>query len=270
MILRSARPDLSLPDTDFSSYVLERAHQLPNKLAMINADTGETITYGQLIAAIDATASSLVAHGLRQGDVVAVCGFNSPAYAVAVHAIWRAGGVVVTMNPLFTVHEMEQQLTDAGARYLLAAPEVIERAVEAAGRTGLQAILATCGSCETEISQRLEPSGAPSIVQAIFAVGEAELGLGITSIVRLASGQHPPPRTTVNPGEDAALILYSSGTTGPPKGVMLTHCNLIAAMYQLESGDVAREDDVLVAIAPFIDVVTRCCRRGVSEPPKSL
>jgi acyl-CoA synthetase (AMP-forming)/AMP-acid ligase II len=129
MSLRSPLPDLSLPDLDFSSFVLERARRLPGKAALIDGLTGETVTFGQLTSTVDALAGGLLARGLRPGDVVAVCGPNTPAYALAAHAIWRAGAVVVTVNPLFTQREMHQELADAGARALLVAAEAVERAL---------------------------------------------------------------------------------------------------------------------------------------------
>src|SRR5207237_537351 len=113
----SVLPELQLPNTDFSSVVLAMARQLPSKTALIDADTGTRITYGQLTGAIDAAARDLNARGLRRGHVVGICEPNTPAFAVAAHAVWRAGGTVMTLNPLFTVHEMHQQLADAGARY---------------------------------------------------------------------------------------------------------------------------------------------------------
>jgi acyl-CoA synthetase (AMP-forming)/AMP-acid ligase II len=206
MIVHSTLSDLALPDTDFSTSGPERARHLSNTPAIVDADSGETFTYGQLTEVIDAMASGLVAHGLRRGDVVAVRGFNSPGFAVVVHAIWRADGIVTTLNPRFTVCEMEQALSDTGARYLIAASECTERAVEAAGRCGLQTISPTCTACETELSQPLESLGLPSIVKEIFTVGEGEVGLGIASIVALASGLHPPPRVAVVQGHSGRCV----------------------------------------------------------------
>jgi acyl-CoA synthetase (AMP-forming)/AMP-acid ligase II len=223
--LRSPLPDLTLPDLDFSSFVLERARRRPGKTALVDGATGDTLTFGQLTGAVDALAGGLLARGLRPGDVVAVCGPNTPAYALAAHAIWRAGAVVVTVNPLFTEREMEQELADAGARALLVAPEALERALPAARRAG---------------------------VADVIGLGEAP---GLPSLAALAAGAAAPPPPAVDPRRDPALILYSSGTTGLPKGVLLTHHNLMAALYQLHSGDLAREDDVLIGLSPFFHVV---------------
>ena len=161
----------------------------------------------------------------NQGEAVAVCGFNSIEYAIAAHGVWRAGGVVVTMNPLFTLREMQLELTDARPRFLFAAPQVLDRATEAA--------------------QLAE-------VTEVFVLQEAGAR---TSVWSLAAEGHSPPSFAIDPVRDTALILYSSGTTGLPKGAMLTHRNLIAALFQLHAGDLARDTDVLVAISPFFHVV---------------
>src|SRR5438270_1899340 len=225
MIVRSPLADLSLPNLDFSSFVLERGRRLPDKAALIDGVTGETLTFGEFTSRVDVLAGGLLGRGLRPGDVVAVCGPNSPAFALAAHAVWRAGAVVVTVNPLFTEREMLQELADAGARMLLVAPEALERAVPAARQAGLAEVI---------------------------SLGEAA---GLASLASVAAGAAPPPRPAVDPRRDAALILYSSGTTGLPKGVVLTHANLMAALYQLHSGDLAREDDVLIGLSPFFHVV---------------
>jgi acyl-CoA synthetase (AMP-forming)/AMP-acid ligase II len=225
MIVRSPLPQLSIPEGDFSSFALRRARELPDKVALIDLDSGTRTAYGQLTRMIDAAAGGLAARGLRPGDIVAVCGFNNSAYGVVAHAVWRAGGTVVTVNPLFTVGEMQHELADAGARYLVAATDVLDRALTAARQVGIE---------ET------------------FSIGEAD---GVTPFMALTASHEPPPTLRVNPREDTALILYSSGTTGLPKGVMLTHHNLKAAALQLSAGDLARGNDVLVAVSPFFHVV---------------
>jgi acyl-CoA synthetase (AMP-forming)/AMP-acid ligase II len=214
MSVRSPYPDLDIPDVDFGSVVLARGRQQPDKVALIDAANDRSTTFGALIGQIESAAGGLVANGLQPNEVVGVCGFNTVAYVVAAHAVWRAGGVVVTVNPLFTVGEMRDELRDSGARMLLAATEVLPRCAEAAGLVGIS---------------RLH------------------------EFDRLPHGD-PPPVPMVRP-DDTALILYSSGTTGLPKGVELTHRNLIASLLQLHWGDLAREDDVLLALSPFFHVV---------------
>ena len=214
MIVRSPLPDLDLPRTDFSTFVLRRARRLGDKPALIDAASGVQLSFVELVRRIDEVAGGLVTQGLRPGEVVALCGFNTVPFALSAHAVWRAGGVVVTMSPLFTQGEMRQELDDARPRYLIAAPEVFERAAQAAA--------ATC-------------------VEAVMNFDELPTG--------------PPPDHVERSPEDVALILYSSGTTGLPKGALLTHRNLIASILQLHSGDLARETDVLAAIAPLFHIV---------------
>jgi acyl-CoA synthetase (AMP-forming)/AMP-acid ligase II len=210
VIFQSPLPELDVPETDFSSFVLRRARGLGAKPALIDAATGAQLTYADLTRQVDSIAGGLVRQGLQPGDIVMLCGFNSARYAVAAHAVWRAGGVVVTMNPLFTAGEMRQELSDARPRQVIASAEVRERLAEA----GAEAVLSFDDL----------PSGAP------------------------------PEQARRGPA-DVALILYSSGTTGLPKGALLTHRNLVASILQLYSGDLARESDVLAAIAPFFHIV---------------
>ena len=88
MMRRSTLPGLALPDADVSSFVLERRRRLPHAPTLVDATSGEPVSFRQFINAIDATTGSLAAHGLRQGDRVGVTGFNTPAFAVVVHAVW--------------------------------------------------------------------------------------------------------------------------------------------------------------------------------------
>src|SRR5579884_3441151 len=174
MSWRSPLPDLDVPSVDFSSCVLERGRRLPHKTALIDVASDRRITFGELTGEIDRVASGLLGLGLQRGEVVAICGFNTPEYVLAAHAVWRAGGVVVTVNPLFTVREMQDELADAGARLLLADAAVLDRAREAAHAAGIQ---------------HLHELGAESL--------------------RKLGRDQAPPTLDVDPNE-TALILYSS------------------------------------------------------------
>src|SRR4051794_21768420 len=77
MPIHSQLPDLTIPDVDFSTFVLARGRETPTKTALIDVDTGATVSYEQFIGAVESAAARLLAHGLRPGDMVAICGFNT-------------------------------------------------------------------------------------------------------------------------------------------------------------------------------------------------
>ena len=181
-------------------------------------------TYAQLADGIRRVAVGLSRRGFGKGDVLAIYSPNLPEYALAFFGVAMVGGIVTTANPLATAEELAAQLRDAGAIYLVTVPPFLEKALEAAGQ---------------------------SSVREVFVFGEAE---GATPFAALLAEDGPLPEVQIDPREDVVVLPYSSGTTGLPKGVMLTHYNLVANLRQMDSAAPIAEDDVLIAVLPFYHI----------------
>jgi len=227
MIFKCTHPDVSIPSVPVHEYVLRHAERLASKPALIDGPSGRTLTYAQLAAGIGACAAGLAARGFKKGDVFAIYCPNLPEYAVAFFGVSAAGGINTTVNPLYTAAELANQLNDCKARFLLTVPPFLDKAQAAA---------------------------ANSHVEEIFVLGEAP---GATPFAELLAKGGKPPRVQFDPAEDLVALPYSSGTTGLPKGVMLTHRNLVANLCQcegMESMEGFAEDDVSLAVLPFFHI----------------
>jgi len=227
MIFKSAHPDVSIPSVPVHEYVLRHAQRLADKPALIDGPSGRTLTYAQLAGGIRACAAGLAARGFKKGDVFAIYSPNLPEYAIAFMGVSAAGGINTTVNPLYTVDELANQLNDSKARFLLTVPTFLAKAREAA---------------------------AKSRIEEVFVFGEAE---GATPFAALLAGGSKPPAIAFNPAEDLVVLPYSSGTTGLPKGVMLTHRNIVANLCQcagMESMEGFAEDDVSLGVLPFFHI----------------
>jgi acyl-CoA synthetase (AMP-forming)/AMP-acid ligase II len=224
MIFRAPEPDVVIPETALTPFLMERALRQGDKPAFIDGPTGRTITHRQWVDLTRKAAAGLTSRGFGKGDVFAIFSPNLPEYAVAFHAVSLVGGINTTINPTYTVAELAQQLKDAGARYLVTVPPCAEKALDAARQSG---------------------------VQEVFVFGEAE---GATPFATLLSGEGDPPAVTIDPRRDLVVLPYSSGTTGIPKGVMLTHHNLVANFVQSAAAMCVEEDDVLLGVLPFFHI----------------
>ncbi len=224
MIHRSPFPDVPIPEMPLMPFVFQTATNHPDKPALIDGPSGRTMTYGELVTAIRKTAVGLHARGFGKGDVFAIYSPNHPDYVVLFFAVIAVGGIVTTINPLYRAEELAHQLKDAGAKYLIGIPAFMEVAREAAALAG---------------------------IEALFVFGEAE---GAESFTELQAQDGPLPSVALDVHEDLAVLPYSSGTTGLPKGVMLTHYNLVANICQTMAVERFDEDEVLVGILPFYHI----------------
>src|SRR5438093_428340 len=227
MIVRSPWPDVVVPDVSITDYVLRHAERLRDRPSMIDGPTGRTLTFGQLADSIRRVATGLARRGFRKGDVFAIYSPNLPEYAVIFHAVASLGGINTTVNPLYTAGELAKQLKDSGARFLITVPPFLDKAKEAAAAAG---------------------------VEEIYVFGTAE---GARPFAELLEAPPSPPSVKINPREDVVVLPYSSGTTGLPKGVMLTHHNLVANLCQAEGFkdfDGFKDGDVVIAVLPFFHI----------------
>jgi acyl-CoA synthetase (AMP-forming)/AMP-acid ligase II len=223
--LASLYPDVEIPDLSVPAYVLSAGRTRPDAPALVDGLTGDAITHGQLAAYVDRVAAALHARGLRKGDVVAVFCPNTPWYPVVFHGIAAAGCVMSPINSLYTSEEIAFQLRDSGARVVITVSPFLDR---------------VCAAVEK----------AP--VEEIVVMDGAE---GHASLLDLLSSDAPSVQVDIDPATDLVTLPYSSGTTGLPKGVMLTHRNLVANVAQMQPiMDVHEGDERIIAVLPFFHI----------------
>jgi acyl-CoA synthetase (AMP-forming)/AMP-acid ligase II len=235
--------ELRFPDRDVTSFVLERAGELGDKPALIDGPTGRTITYAELDRGTRSLAAGLAARGFAPGDALAIYMPNLPEYAVAFHGVARAGGRATTVNPLYTARELEHQLRDSKAKILLTVPPFLDVAREAAEAAG-----------GVEVFVVGDADGATSDRPAQQRRGSASSLRDSASLTELMGDPDAAPEVEIDAAGDLAVLPYSSGTTGLPKGVMLTHANLVANMVQIQDGFPIGERDVLIGVLPFFHI----------------
>ena len=224
MIFRSTDSPLSVPPLSLTDFVMHQFETLHDRAAVIEGLTGRTLTYAQLATGMRCMAVGLGKRGMRKGDVFAILLPNLPEFAIAFLGVAMAGGVVTTMNPLMTADEIRHQLQDTGAQWLLACAPLAERALEASRGTA---------------------------VRETFSIGEAP---GTHPFAELIAEDGPLPRIAINPAEDLLALPYSSGTSGLPKGVMLTHATGRSDLSGRRRDPGEREGRV-AAVAPFFHIL---------------
>jgi acyl-CoA synthetase (AMP-forming)/AMP-acid ligase II len=215
-IIESPYDEVELAEVPLPAYLLS-AFPDPDRAALIDGLTGKTVSYGELSRTVRAAAAGLVARGLVKGDVLALTSPNCAEFAIAYLAALAAGAVVTMINPQSPPADIVRQLDQAGARWIVTIPP-----------------LAAISTPE---------------VRETFVLGPGD-GAGTTPFAALAASRQRVTLPVVHP-DDGALLLYSSGTTGLPKGVPLSHRNLVANLCQTHAVHRVRPEDVVFAVLPM-------------------
>jgi acyl-CoA synthetase (AMP-forming)/AMP-acid ligase II len=208
------------PKHHFSQLFEESARRLPDKPALIDIDE-KPYTYATLWDAAKRLARFLQRHdNLMNGETVGIYAPNCPEYAVVFHAALLCGAKVTTLNPLYREREVEHQLDDAEAVVAFAAKAMMPTVEEARDKLpGIRHLY--------EIEQ-------------------------VWQLIEHETPEAEP--VVVDPERDVAALPYSSGTTGLPKGVMLSHYNLSSNIYQMRATGLVTEESVLLAFLPFYHI----------------
>jgi long-chain acyl-CoA synthetase len=204
------------------------------------------ITYRELDELSDAFAAGLLDTGFAAGDRVALYLQNVPQFVIGLLGAWKAGGIAVPVNPMNRQRELELLLADSGARVLVCLQSLYrDVAAEVVARTGVQTVVTTSElEHQSRGDERAFGAGAGP-VEAPGTVPMAEL-------IERFRGQVPPP-VAFGP-DDVAFLTYTSGTTGPPKGAMNTHRNVVfnSQTYRHLCG--LGPDDVVLGVAPLFHI----------------
>jgi acyl-CoA synthetase (AMP-forming)/AMP-acid ligase II len=224
MIFRGPYPDVTIPEVSLTDFIFASMAEFKDKTALVDGASGRSLTYGEFESDVHRVAASLARRGFRKGDVFAIFSTNCLEYATCFHAVAMLGGVTTTLNPLYTADEAAFQLCDAGAKFLITAPLCLDKAAGAAKAAN---------------------------IEELFVFGESE---GPTPFADLLEGDGEVPPVDIDPKNDLVALPYSSGTTGLPKGVMLTHYNLVANMCQMDGLDYFHRDDTLLCVLPLFHI----------------
>lgn len=216
---------------------------------------GRTTTFGELGSQIEALAGALQTQfGVKRGSRVALMLPNTPFYVVAYYAVLRTGATVVNCNPLYTVHELKHIVSNAGADILvtLDLQQLFEKA-EA---------LAEAGHVKTLIACHF-PNVLPTIKKILFSVVKRKdlanvkaspVAGKVVWFEDLVARNDKPTPVAVDARTDVAVQQYTGGTTGLPKGAMLTYENARFKTAAAVASNDTRQDDVLLAVAPLYHI----------------
>jgi long-chain acyl-CoA synthetase len=199
------------------------------------------ISYKKLDDITDRLATALVELGVKRGEVVAIMIPNFPQFIISYYGILKAGAIVTACSVLHTEHELAYQLNDSGAEVIIAWDNQIEKINNIRSRTRLRHVIIT----NVLDYSPMAPRNPPEISETM-------------QLINLINNTKPnPPKFTTNAKEDIACLQYTGGTTGLPKGAMLTHYNLVSncvAVNAWSAGDFREGKETILTNLPLFHI----------------
>lgn len=223
MIYKSTLPELDIPQVSITDFALRYVNEMPDKIVAEDGPSGRKYTFAEVEEAIKILGGAFVERGIGPGSVVAIMAPNIPEFIGYFHGAALAGAAVTTINPTFKPNEIRTQLQESNAEILVTISMFAEKASESIGETN---------------------------VKEIITIDPIE---GYTSTFDLL-GATPLEQQVPVDAHDICVLPFSSGTAGLPKGVMLSHYNLVANLRQLETALELKSSDVLLAVLPFFHI----------------
>ena len=209
IVYRSPRPHVDIPnDPSISmlSFLFRKTSSFSTRLALVDSDSGETLTFFQLKSTVSSLAHSFAQLGITKNDVVLIFAPNSVRFPVCFLAIVALGAIATTANPLYTISELSKQVKDSNPKFVINVHELWDKVKN----FDLPFVILSSSA-----SQRLPSSNSRVWYYSDLIKTPEDRDLDF------------PPASVVQ--TDTAALLYSSGTTETSKGVILTHRNFIAA-----------------------------------------
>jgi long-chain acyl-CoA synthetase len=233
------QPHMNYPRRPLGEILRLTASDVPDRPA--TAFLGATLTWAEIKQRSDRLSTALARFGIAKGDRVGIMLPNCPQYLIAAFAILRIGGIVVNVNPLYTPREIGVVASDSGMRVLITLDVLAPNALAVRDQTAIEAIMITSAAEQSAAAAPCPAvEGTQRLSDLLAKVTEANV-----------------PSVSIDPENDVAVLQYTGGTTGVPKGAMLTHYNIFANVIQttvLHHADQKRGEERVLLVIPFFHI----------------
>nr|AID51448.1 4-coumaroyl:CoA-ligase [Astragalus membranaceus]UWV84637.1 4-coumaroyl:CoA-ligase [Astragalus mongholicus] len=230
-IFRSKLPNIPIPThLPLHSYCFENLSKFHHRPCLINGDTGETLTYAEVHLTVRKIVAGLNSLNIHQGDVIMLVLRNCPQFALSFLGAAHRGAVITTANPFYTTTELAKQATATKSKLIITQSAYVEKIKHFAKTNDIKIVSIDSSTEEEDV---------------------------LHFSVLTQANENDAPDVKINP-DDVVALPFSSGTSGLPKGVMLTHKNLVTTIAQLVDGENPHQytncEDVLLCVLPMFHI----------------